>query len=69
MTPYEAIERVRMVVERNENISVIGVAGPGDPLANDATFDDPLQAGNTGQMPAGFLVRTRTCSLRSFIRG
>jgi len=39
MTPYEAMERVRAVVERNENISVIGIAGPGDPLANDATFD------------------------------
>ncbi len=39
MTPYEAMERVRAVVDRNENISVIGIAGPGDPLANDATFE------------------------------
>ena len=39
MNPYEAMERVRAVVDRNENISVIGIAGPGDPLANDATFD------------------------------
>jgi len=39
MTPYEAMERVRAVVQRNENISVIGIAGPGDPLANDATFE------------------------------
>jgi nitrogen fixation protein NifB len=39
MTPYEAMERVRAVVGRNENISVIGIAGPGDPLANDATFE------------------------------
>jgi len=39
MKPYEAMERVRAVVERNENISVIGIAGPGDPLANDATFE------------------------------
>lgn len=39
MAPYEAMERVRAVVDRNENISVIGIAGPGDPLANDATFD------------------------------
>ena len=35
----EAVERVRMLVERNERISVVGVAGPGDPLANDATFE------------------------------
>lgn len=39
MTPYEAMERVRAVVDRNENISVVGIAGPGDPLANDATFE------------------------------
>jgi nitrogen fixation protein NifB len=39
MNPYEAMERVRAVVERNENISVVGIAGPGDPLANDATFE------------------------------
>src|SRR5271169_1511883 len=39
MDPSEALERVRAVVERNGNISVIGIAGPGDPLANDATFE------------------------------
>jgi nitrogen fixation protein NifB len=39
MNAYEAMERVRAVVSGNENISVIGIAGPGDPLANDATFD------------------------------
>lgn len=38
-TAQEARERVRLIVERNENISVIGIAGPGDPLANDATFE------------------------------
>ncbi len=39
LSPQEALVRVRAVVERNENISVIGIAGPGDPLANDATFE------------------------------
>lgn len=39
LTPGEAMERVRAVVERNDNISVIGIAGPGDPLANDETFE------------------------------
>jgi nitrogen fixation protein NifB len=39
MSPFEALERVRAVVDRNDNISVIGIAGPGDPLANDATFE------------------------------
>ena len=35
----EALERVRALVERNEKLSVVGIAGPGDPLANDATFE------------------------------
>ncbi|MBI4825237.1 MAG: nitrogenase cofactor biosynthesis protein NifB [Nitrospirae bacterium] len=39
LTPYEALERVRSLVERNERLTVIGIAGPGDPLANDATFE------------------------------
>jgi nitrogen fixation protein NifB len=39
LTPPEALERVRAVVDRNDNISVIGIAGPGDPLANDETFE------------------------------
>lgn len=39
MTPYEALDRVRTMVDRQDNISVVGIAGPGDPLANDATFD------------------------------
>ncbi|MEC4676231.1 MAG: nitrogenase cofactor biosynthesis protein NifB [Nitrospirota bacterium] len=38
LNPDEALERVRALVERNERLSVIGIAGPGDPLANDATF-------------------------------
>jgi nitrogen fixation protein NifB len=39
LKPHEAVERVRLLVERNERLSVIGIAGPGDPLANDATFE------------------------------
>jgi nitrogen fixation protein NifB len=39
LTPSEALERVRALVERNDRLSVIGIAGPGDPLANDATFE------------------------------
>ena len=35
----EALERVRTLVERSGNLSVAGIAGPGDPLANNATFD------------------------------
>ena len=39
MSPVEALERVDAVTERNGNISVVGIAGPGDPLANEATFE------------------------------
>jgi len=39
MSPGEAMDRVRLLMERNDRISVIGIAGPGDPLANDPTFD------------------------------
>ena len=39
MSPSEALDRVRVLIERNDNISVIGIAGPGDPLANDSTFE------------------------------
>jgi len=39
LTPEEAIDRVRFLVERNERLSVVGIAGPGDPLANEETFE------------------------------
>lgn len=40
LTPAEAIERVRAVVERSGGeIAAVGIAGPGDPLANEATFE------------------------------
>lgn len=41
LTPAEAIERVRLVMTDPVTaplIKVIGIAGPGDPLANDETF-------------------------------
>ena len=39
MRKDEALERVRTIMDRNDRISVIGIAGPGDPLANDSTFE------------------------------
>jgi nitrogen fixation protein NifB len=39
LSPSEAIERVSALVGRNEKLTVVGIAGPGDPLANDATFE------------------------------
>lgn len=38
LSPTEAMERVRVAIER-QRITVVGVAGPGDPLANDTTFE------------------------------
>jgi nitrogen fixation protein NifB len=39
MKPHEAVERVRLLMDRNDRITVVGIAGPGDPLANDSTFE------------------------------
>ena len=39
LTPDEAVERTRVLVERSDRLSVVGIAGPGDPLANAATYE------------------------------
>ena len=39
LRPEEGLERVRAAVGRDERVSVVGIAGPGDPLANEATFE------------------------------
>lgn len=39
ISPIEALELVGKVVEKDSRIKVIGIAGPGDPLANDTTFE------------------------------
>lgn len=39
LSPCEAVVRVRSAIGRNDRISVVGIAGPGDPLANDSTFE------------------------------
>lgn len=38
LTPNEAFERVLVALDR-QKISVVGVAGPGEPLANSSTFE------------------------------
>ena len=38
LSPKEALERVKRAVEEWPNLTVVGVAGPGDPLANEETF-------------------------------
>ncbi|TDQ71147.1 nitrogen fixation protein NifB [Methanimicrococcus blatticola] len=39
LSPQEALERTTRILEQNPYISVIGIAGPGDPLDNDETFE------------------------------
>ncbi|MDL2261043.1 nitrogenase cofactor biosynthesis protein NifB [Methanimicrococcus sp. OttesenSCG-928-J09] len=39
LSPQEALERTTRILEKNPYISVIGIAGPGDPLDNDETFE------------------------------
>lgn len=39
LNPEEAIEMVRKVMEKFNYIKVIGIAGPGEPLANEGTFE------------------------------
>ena len=39
LTPQEAVKLVRKVVEKHQFIKVIGIAGPGEPLANEETFE------------------------------
>ncbi len=38
LTPDEAVERVRALTGRNDRLTVVGIAGPGDALANAATY-------------------------------
>ncbi len=38
LTPEAALEKIRFVRSKVPYLSVLGIAGPGDPLANDSTF-------------------------------
>jgi nitrogen fixation protein NifB len=38
LTPEQAVEKIRFVKDKVPYLSVIGIAGPGDPLANEETF-------------------------------
>ena len=39
LSPDEAVELIRNAMEKFPYIKVIGIAGPGEPLANEATFE------------------------------
>ncbi len=39
LSPADAAERIRTVKEKIPELSVVAIAGPGDPLANEATFE------------------------------
>ena len=39
LTPQEALDKAKEVIKEHPFIKVVGIAGPGDPLANDETFE------------------------------
>ncbi|KKG13238.1 radical SAM protein, partial [Methanosarcina sp. 2.H.T.1A.15] len=39
LTPEEALEKTKQILAEYPFIKVVAIAGPGDPLANDATFE------------------------------
>jgi len=39
LTPKEAVDKVTMVKEKIPELTVVAIAGPGDPLANEETFE------------------------------
>ena len=39
LTPQEALEKTRQIIKDYPFIKVVGIAGPGDPLANKETFE------------------------------
>ena len=38
-TPFEAFDRVEKTLKEIKNLKVVGIAGPGEPLFNDETFE------------------------------
>ena len=39
LSPMEAADKVGKVLEKIPELKVIGIAGPGDPLANETTYE------------------------------
>ncbi|MHA3962803.1 MAG: radical SAM protein [Candidatus Thorarchaeota archaeon SMTZ1-45] len=39
MTPEDAIKRTRVEIQKNPNLRLVAVSGPGEPLANPETFE------------------------------
>ncbi|NPV49753.1 MAG: radical SAM protein [Candidatus Methanofastidiosum sp.] len=39
MSPQEALDRLDKALKETENLKVVGIAGPGEALANDSTFE------------------------------
>jgi nitrogen fixation protein NifB len=39
LEPFEAVRRIRFARKKLDNLSVVGIAGPGEPLANEETFE------------------------------
>jgi nitrogen fixation protein NifB len=70
LAPQEAVEVLASAVRRDPRLRVVGFAGPGDPLANEATFQTlELLRGRFPQLSRclstnGLLLRERLADLR-----
>jgi nitrogen fixation protein NifB len=47
ISPSEAVARVQRALERIPNIRIVGIAGPGDPLCNEESFETLRLIGTT----------------------
>lgn len=39
LAPWQAVRKLKKLISQNPRICVVGISGPGDPLANDQTFE------------------------------
>ena len=67
INPEEALENVRMAVLLEPRIRVVGIAGPGDPLANPATFKT-LELVRTGFPRMSLCLSTNGLLLPEYIK-
>ena len=73
LNPDEAMDMVKKVVDKYDYIKVIGIAGPGDPLANEETFEtlhrlhEHTRGSSSASAPTACSCRTRSTCSRSMM--
>jgi nitrogen fixation protein NifB len=66
LSPYEALERFRMVRNKVDNLSVVGVAGPGDALASFEETRESIELIKAEDSELTFCLSTNGLSLPSY---